>query len=94
MPVVIDAEISEKDAKRLKDGAGTEYPLADEKGRPDTIFLKTVGGYVDMFEVMMVAFNNFGRKFRMTIESSPEGTEVKPNFISSAFMSDAIRGKP
>lgn len=92
--MVIDVEISEKDTERLKAGAGTEYPLVDEKGRPDVIFLKTVGGYVDMFEIMMMAFNNLGRKFRITIEALPDDLEIRPNKISSSFMSDAIRGKP
>ncbi len=83
----IDAEINEEDAVRLRDGAGTEYPLEGP------IFLKTVGGYIDMFEVMMLAFNRFGRKFRISIEALPEDAEIKPNKISVAFMSDAIRGK-
>jgi len=84
--IIIDAEISEDDAKKLKNGAGTEYPL------DETVFLKTVGGYIDMFEVMMLAFNRFGRKFRISIEALPEEAEIKPNKISAAFMSDAIRG--
>ena len=85
--VVIDAEISEEDAANLKDGAGTEYPLEE------TIFLKTVGGYVDMFEVMMIGFNKFGRKFRISMEELSDDGGIKPNKISVAFMGDAIRGK-
>jgi len=84
--IVIDAEISEKDAAMLKDGAGTEYPLKE------TIFLKTVGGYIDMFEVMMLGFNRFGRRFRITMEALPGDGEIRPNKINAAFMSDAIRG--
>jgi hypothetical protein len=84
--IVIDAEISEEDAERLRDGEGTEYPLRE------TVFIKTVGGYINMFEVMMLAFNRFGRKFRISIEGLSEDTEIKPNKISAAFMNDAIRG--
>ena len=83
--IVIDAEINESDSTKLKNGAGTEYPLEE------TIFLKTIGGYVSTFEVMMMAFNRFGRKFRISIEALPEDAEIKPNKINAAFMSDAIR---
>ena len=84
--ITIDAEISEADVLKLKGGAGSEYPLEE------TIFLKTVGGYVDMFEIMMIAFNRFGRKFRISIEGLPGDTVIKPDQISAAFMNDAIRG--
>lgn len=85
--IVIDAEISQEDAKRLEDGAGTEYPLEEE------VFLKTVGGYVDMFEIMMMAFNKFGRRFRISIEGLSDEHEIRPSKIRAAFMSDAIKGK-
>ena len=91
--IVIDAEISENDSQRLKAGAGTEFPLFDDKGRQDEIFLKTVGGYVSMFEVMMLGFRRFGRKFRITIDALPDDIEIKPNKIAASFMSDAIQGR-
>ena len=86
MSIVIDAEISEEDERRLNLGDGREEPLSE------TVFLKTVGGYIDMFEVMMLAFNGFGRKFRITLDGLPDDVEIKPNKIAASFMSDAIQG--
>ena len=84
MSIVIDAEISEEDAQRLKDGEGTMYPLGD------TVFLKTVGGYISPFELMMVAFNGLGRRFRFTIDELPDDWPIRPNKFRAAFMDDAI----
>jgi len=85
MTIKIDIEINEDDAEKLRHGAGTEYPLDEE------IFLRTVGGYISMLELILLAFNRFGRKFHISIEGLPEDHEVKPCIMRAAFMQDAIR---
>lgn len=88
MNIVIDAEIEKETLEQLENGAGKDYPL-------ERSFIKTVGGYIDMTEVLLLIYNKLKKEnkkqFRLTIEVIDVG-DIKPDGIRAAFMSDAIQG--